>query len=114
MLRNLPRLTPAPGTKPTAVTVSGSWDAELGKARLTWKAPASTNNLEKLQVRACTGQYNADDEEVIADLPLSATHYETDWDLALPGAIASFKVYVMATNGNENADKAVKITHPAV
>ena len=66
-LQNLPRLSPPPGTTPPALTVSGSWDASILKARLTW--PASTApNLVKLQVRGCTGgSYKAGDEEIIAD-----------------------------------------------
>ena len=32
--------------------------------------------------------------------------------LTAPGAIASFKVYVMTTTGNENGGKAVKIVRP--
>ncbi len=111
-LQNLPRLTPPPGTTPPALTVTGTWDNPILKARLTW--PASTApNLDKLQVRACTGgTYKAGDEEIVADLPANATAYDTDWGLTVPGAIASFKVYAMATTGNENGGKAVKVVRP--
>ena len=113
LLVTLPRLTPLPGTTPPALTVAGAWDNPLNKARLTWPA-SSAPNIDKLQVRACRGgTYRADDEEIVADLPADATHYETDWGLSTPGAIATFKVYVMATTGNENGGKAVKIVRPA-
>ncbi len=111
-LQNLPRLSPPPGTTPPALTVTGAWDAALTKARLTWLA-STAPNLDKLQVRACTGgTYKAGDEEIVADLPANATAYDTDWGLTVPGAIASFKVYVMATKGNENGGKAVKVVRP--
>lgn len=69
-------------------------------------------------MRACTGgSYKNSEEEIVAELPANATQYETDWGLTIrglttPGAIASFKVYVMATTGNENGGKAVKIVRP--
>ena len=111
-LQNLPRLTPAPGTTPPAVTVTGLWDATLVKARLTW--PISTApNLDKLQVRACTGgTYKADVEEIVTDLAPTATVYDTDWGLTVTGAVATFKIYVMTTTGNENGGKATKIVRP--
>jgi hypothetical protein len=49
------------------------------------------------------------DEEIVADLPANATYYETDWGLAVPDAIATFKVYVIATMGNKNGGKATEI-----
>ena len=114
LLATLPRLTPPPGTTPKPVVVSGAWDNQLGQARLTWPA-ATASNVDKLQVRACTGgTYKAADEEIIADLPAATTHWEGDWGLTAPGAIATFKVFVMTTTGNENGGKAVKIVRPEV
>jgi hypothetical protein len=111
-LQNLPRLSPPPGTTPPALTVTGVWEAAISKAHLSW--PVSTApHLDKLQVRVCTGgSYKNSEEEIITDLPANATQYETDWCLTIPGAIASFKVYVMATMGNENGGKAVKVVRP--
>ncbi len=113
-LANLPRLTPEPGTTPPGLVVTGQWDATLGKAVFDW--PVSTfKNLDKLQVRGSTGTiYKSENEEVIADLAKDATHFETDWGLSAPGAKISVKVYVMATTGNENGGKAVKIVRPEV
>ena len=109
--QNLPRLTPAPGTTPPRLAVTGAWDATISNARLTWPA-AVAKDVSKLQVRGCTGAYKNDEEEVVADLAADATHWEGDWGLTAPGATASFKVYVMTTTGNENGGKAVKIVRP--
>jgi hypothetical protein len=113
-LAQLPRLTPEPGTTPPPLVVTGVWDQQLGKARLTWAA-SEAKNPSKLQVRSCAGgTYKNENEEIIADLAANATHWEGDWALTVPGAIASFKVYVMTTTGNENGGKAVKIVRPVV
>lgn len=111
-LAHLPQLTPPKGTTPPPVVVTGAWDQQISKARLTWTASTAAN-LDKLQVRGCTGgTFKAENEEIIADLPANATHWEGDWALTVPGSIASFKVYVMTTSGNENGGKAVKIIRP--
>ncbi len=110
--QNLPRLSPLAGTKPQAVAVSGSWDNVLNQARLQWSASGAANLL-KLQVRGCTGStYRPSEESVVADLPIDATQFETNWGLTAPGSKATFKVYVMNTTGNENGGKAVKIVRP--
>jgi hypothetical protein len=111
-LAQLPRLSPPPGTTPPPLVVTGAWDQQLVKARLTWTA-SGAENLQKLQVRGCTGgSYKSENEELIGDLPADATHWEGDWGLTVPGSIASFKVYVMTTTGNENGGKAVKVVRP--
>lgn len=111
-LAQLPRLTPPPGTTPPPLGVSGAWDPTINKGSMTWVASTATN-IDKLQVRGCTGgTYRNENEEVIADLPADATHFETDWALSVQGSIASFKVYVMTTTGNENGGKPVKIVRP--
>ena len=111
-LMNLPRLSPIPGTTPPGLEVTGEWNSTQNQAYFSW--PASTfHDLDKLQVRGCTGStYKAADEEVVADLLPTATSYATDWGLTAPGALAVYKVYVMATTGNENGGKAVKIVRP--
>ncbi len=111
--QNLPRLSPAQGTKPPSVSVTGAWDATILQARLTWTASTATNLL-KLEVRGCPGAYKNSEEEVVADLPGTATEWQGDWALTAPGTFASFKVYVMTTTGNENGGKAIKIVRPAI
>ncbi len=113
LLETLPRLTPKAGTTPKPLDVSGVWDNVLGKARFTWPLWAGKDG-EKLQVRGCLGAWKTEDEEIIADLPLDATHFETDFGLTAPGAIASFKVYIVTSTGNESGGKAVKIARPVL
>ncbi len=108
----LPRLTPAPGTTPPALIVSGEWDAQVLMAHLTWPATTAPD-AAKLQVRGCVGAYKAADEEVVADLDAHNTDWQGDWGLSEPGSTVSFKVYVVATTGNENGGKPVKIMRPA-
>ena len=112
LLMSVPRLSPIPGTTPPGLVVTGEWNSTINKAYLSW--PQSTfANIDKIQVRGCTGStYKAADEEVVADLPPTATSYETDWGLTAPGALAVYKFYVMATTGNENGGKAVRIVRP--
>ncbi len=108
----IPRLTPAPGTTPPAVVLSGDWNNAILKAFLSW-ALAQGSDLSKLQLRGCTGgTYKADEEEIIADLPVTATDYTFDWGLTAPGAMIAVKLYVMNTHGNENGGKALRIVRP--
>jgi hypothetical protein len=107
----LPRLSPAPGSTPSSLAVSGFWEPQVLEARLSW--PATTQaNVDKLQVRACAGSYKEEDEQIVDDLDADATSWQGNWGLTAPGAIATFKVYVMTTTGNENGGKAVKIVRP--
>ena len=110
-LSNLPRLSPEPGNTPPALGATGAWDAATSRAKLEWAA-AKAKNVERIQVRGCTGSYKDEEEEVVADLPADATGWSGDWGLTAPGAIASFKAYVMVTTGDENGGKAVKIVRP--
>ncbi len=107
----LPRLTPAPGTTPPALIVSGKWDAQVLMAHLTWPATTAPD-AARLQVRGCVGAYKAADEEVVADLDAHNTDWQGDWGLTAPGSMVSFKAYVMTTTGNENGGRAVKIMRP--
>ena len=110
-LLKLPKLSPPPGTTPASLKVTGAWNAATASANLSW--PASTvKDILKIQVRGCTGTYKDEQEEVVADLPANATSWSGDWGLTAPGAIASFKAFVMTDSGNENGGKAVKIVRP--
>jgi len=112
LLSSVPRLSPIPGTTPPGLVVAGVWNGGDNKAHLSWTA-STFHDILKLQVRGCTGTtFKADDEEIIADLAADAIEYSTDWGLTVPGALATFKVYVMTNTGNENGGKAVKIVRP--
>ena len=112
-LAKLPKLSPPPGTTPASLKVTGVWDVATARAILSW--PASTvKDILKIQVRGCTGTYKDAEEEVVADLPANATSWSGDWGLTAPGAIASFKAYIVTDSGNENGGKAIKIVRPDV
>ena len=110
-LQHLPRLSPPEGTTPPALGATGEWNAATLMADLSW-ATSKAKEVLKIQIRGCTGNYKNDEEEVVADLPADATTWSGDWGLTAPGAIASFKAYVMVKSGNENGGKAVKIVRP--
>ena len=109
----IPRLTPPAGTTPPAVTLTGGWDNTLGLAVLNWTKSAA-KDLLKLQLRGCTGgTYKTDEEEIIADLLATDTHWQGNWGLTAPGAVVSLKLYVMNTHNNENGGKAFKVVRPS-
>ena len=111
-LANLPRLSPPPGSTPPGLQVLGQWNPTLMKATFSWEQ-STFKDIDKIQVRGCpSGSYKNDDEEIVADLLPTATTFETDWGLTAAGSLATFKFYVMATTGNENGGKAVKIVRP--
>lgn len=110
-LANLPRLSPEAGNTPPALGATGAWDAATAMARLEWAA-SKARNIERIQVRGCTGVYKDEEEEVVADLLADAIVWEGDWGLTAPGAVASFKAYVMTADGHENGGKAIKIVRP--
>ena len=94
-LEHLPRLTPPPGTTPPTLGATGDWNSATLMADLSWSL-SKAKDVTKLQIRGCTGgTYKNDEEEVVADLPATATSWSGDWGLTAPGAIASFKAYVV-------------------
>ena len=111
-LLNLPRLSPEAGNTPPALGATGAWDAATAMGKLEWAA-SKAKGIERIQVRGCTGNYKDEEEEVVADLLADAIGWTGDWGLTAPGAIASFKAYVMTADGHENGGKAVKIVRPS-
>ncbi len=113
LVTSLPTLTPAPGSTPDAVTASGSWIVAQSQAKLTWTE--STNpNLSGYDIRFCSGpNYSTDNESIIGSvLPGATLEFLTDTGLTSPGNVASFKVYVVTTTGNEKGSNTVTITRP--
>jgi hypothetical protein len=110
---SLPRLTPLPGHTPAAVTLSGIWNAEETMAALGWTA-STEPTLKHYQIRFCTGAvYENEEEEILVTIPKAGplTHL-TDAGLSVPGATASYKVYVVLESDNEKGSDAVAITRP--
>ena len=113
MVLTLPKLSPEPGATPDPVTANISWDAPQQKAKLMW--PASTDpNLSHYEVRFCAGPtYSTEDESTLGTIiPAEPREFLTDAGLVTSGDIASFKVYVVLTTGNEKGSNTVTITRP--
>ncbi len=106
----MPRLWPAPGHTPDAVTAEGVWLPEAGTARLTWAASADAM-LDHYEVRACSGpHYTRDDESVVGRVAAEAERVlETRRFLESPGTVACFRVYVVLTTGNERGSETVLV-----
>ncbi len=114
LVESLPRLTPEPGSTPDGVTATAVWDVALQAAKLTWTASADAN-LAEYQIRFCAGpSYSTDNETVLGSVaPAAAREFVTTAGLPNPGDIASFKVYVSTTTGNEKGSNTVTVTRPA-
>lgn len=109
---SLPDLSPAPGSTPDPVTLTGSWNAPASQAQLVW-SPSADPNLEEYEVRMSPGAaYDADTATVIASVPPGTTTLNTTDGLDLSGDVASFKVIVKLTTGNQSSSNAVTITRP--
>ena len=88
-LMNLPRLSPEPGNTPPALGATGAWDATTATAKLSW-APSKAKDVEKIQVRGCTGTYKDEEEEVVADLLATATEWAGNWGFDRAGCHREF------------------------
>jgi hypothetical protein len=110
LVASLPRLTPEPGSTPAAVTINVVWDAVLLKAKITWTASTAADLLQ-YEIRFCAGAiYNTDTENVIGNVsPTDPREFFTDAGLAATGNIASFKVYVITTTGNEKGSNDLAV-----
>lgn len=113
LVTSLPTLTPAPGSTPDAVTASGLWIAAQSQAKLTWTS-SSDANLLRYDIRFCSGpNYSTDNESISSSvLPGATLEFLTDTGLTSPGNVASFKVYVVTSTGNEKGSNTVTITRP--
>ncbi len=107
------RLTPEAGSTPDAVTASIVWEALLQMAKISFTA-SDNPNLPHDEIRFCAGpNYSSDNESVIGSVqPSELREFLTNSGLTTPGSIASFKVYVVLTTGNEKGSNTVTITRP--
>lgn len=114
LVDSLPRLTPEPGSTPDGVTTTAVWDAALSAAKLTWTA-SSDANLSGYQIRFCAGpNYSTENEAVLATIdPTAPREFTTTEGLSDPGNVATFKVYVTTTTGNEKGSNTVTVTRPS-
>ena len=109
---SLPDLTPPPGSTPSAVLLAGAWNAGLGQAVFNWP-PSTAATLAGYQLRMSPGStYDAASATVIGNIPPGTTTISTAEGLAASGDVASFKLFVQLTTGNEAGSNTVTITRP--
>ena len=109
---SLPDLTPPPGSTPSAVVLTGGWNAGLGQAVFNWNASTAAT-LAGYQLRMSPGAtYDAATATVVGNLPPGTTTISTAEGLAASGDVASFKLFVQLTTGNESGSNTVTITRP--
>lgn len=112
LLDSVPLLSPAPGSTPDAVTLSGMWDAGTLEAVLTW-TESSEANFDHYDVRMTPGAtYDTANDVSIFSVGAGTLEHRTQDGLLNPGDTASFKVYVVLRTGNEAGSNTVTITHP--
>ncbi|MEZ6109430.1 MAG: hypothetical protein R3C99_00010 [Pirellulaceae bacterium] len=110
LVATLPRLTPAGGSAPVAVSLSGAWMEDLAQARFNWTASTDAS-LDHYQLRMTPGpEYSEDDESVVGSFASGTVMTETDAGLTMPGQIASFRLYVVTTDGNEVGSNTVVVS----
>jgi len=114
LVESLPRLTPLPGSTPSAVTATAVWDDTLQQVRIGF-SQSNDPNLAEYEVRYSTGTaYSTEDETVIASIPPEAPReLLTLAGVETAGATAKYRVYVRLTTGNEKGSNTVSVTRPA-
>lgn len=114
LVQSVPRLTPAPGTTPARVAVSGAWDAARRQGVLAIEPLPPDADIAEYEVRySPTRPYSTSDETVIGAFAPGQTTFDTVVGLAAPGASAGFKVYAQTRGGNERGSATVTIKRPA-
>ena len=109
---SLPDVYPQPGSTPDAVTLSGSWNAPTALAQFSWTA-SDNPNLDSYQMRMSSGpSYDAAIATVIGNISPGTMTFSTTDGLSAPTDVASFKVFVVLTTGNEAGSNTVTITRP--
>lgn len=113
LISSLPALTPARGSTPAAVNLSGAWDTGMNQAILTYTI-SKDPNLESYQLRAGGSgtRYDTESEQVVATNAPNVLFFLTDTGLVASGSVVWFKVYVLTTTGNEKGSRAVKVVRP--
>jgi hypothetical protein len=114
LLATVPALSRPPGATPDPLNVTSRWDAVLGKAVLSWPAPAQAG-IAHLSLRTAPGPtYRGSEESVVGDpLPAGALSVATDAGLSAPGSVALFRVYVVLATGNERGSATQRVVRPA-
>ncbi|MBC8116261.1 MAG: hypothetical protein H7062_17880 [Candidatus Saccharimonas sp.] len=109
---SLPALSPNPGSTPDPVEVDGQWNPTTNQAEFSF-TPSDDPNLEEYVVYVSSGPtFNPATARIIAHLPPGTTTFSTTEELENPGDVASFKVFVKLTTGNQAGSNTVTITRP--
>lgn len=108
----LPDINPSPGSTPDAVTLSGSWEDPPGEAVLTWTG-STNSNLQHYEIRVSPGPtYDSGNASVAGQVLAGTEEFRTTQELTSSGDVASFKVFVVLTTGNQAGSGTVTITRP--
>lgn len=109
---SLPDVYPHPGSTPDPVPLSGQWDAASMSASFHWNE-SSEPTLDHYELRMSPGaSYEASSATVIGNFPPGTSTTETVAGLSAPGDVASFKIFVILSTGNEAGSNTVTITRP--
>ena len=103
---------PVGGGGPDPVTASGDWDMASGDALITWDA-SSDPLLDHYEIRVTPGStYDPSNFTVAGSQQPGSTELHTTEGLANSGDVASYKVFVALTSGQETGSNTVTITRP--
>ena len=112
LTQTLPLITAPPGSTPDGVPLTGVWNPATEQADLQWTA-SSNPNLDHYQLRMSVGpSFDSATATVVGNIPSGTTTFATTAGLDNPGDVASFKVFVVLTTGNEAGSNTVTITRP--
>ncbi|MEK6263133.1 MAG: hypothetical protein AABP62_31530 [Planctomycetota bacterium] len=83
-----------------------------GQADFNW-TESSNPNLEKYQLRVTRGAiFDAATATVVGNFPPGTTSFSTNEGVENPGNVASGKLFVILTTGNEAGSNTVTIARP--
>lgn len=106
----LPSVYSSPGSTPTPVVLSGSWNASLGQFQFSWTA-SSDPNLDEYELRRSEGaSYNAATATVVGNAAPGTTTLQVV-EMST-GNTFSFKLFTKLTTNNESGSNTVTITRP--
>lgn len=113
LLDTIPAVTPPPGSTPDPVVANGDWNAVTELGDLIWTE--STNpDLDFYSIRGCAGAtYSSATETTLGTVAAGdPREFSTAFALVASGSVATFRVYVVLTTGNEKGSNTVRIDRP--
>ena len=114
LVESLPGLTAESGRTPDPVSLAAVWDAAALDAKLTVGESADPE-LQEYEVRYCVGpDYDIDHEHIAGTIPPAGPLiFHTTKGLVTPGAVASYRVYVILQSGHEAGSNTAVVARPA-